>query len=107
MPSTTRATPQRVAPIATIRTSSVSSGAGSGLRATGPIARGYRRDTSLRRPRIAGSGTLSRMTTVDTAQRPTPDQAPTGGLDRFFRISERGSSVQREVRGGFATFFTI
>ena len=47
------------------------------------------------------------MTTVDTAQRPTPDHEPTGGLDRFFRISERGSSVQREVRGGFATFFTM
>ncbi len=47
------------------------------------------------------------MTTVDTTQRPMPDRAPTGGLDRFFRISERGSSVQREVRGGFATFFTM
>ena len=30
-----------------------------------------------------------------------------GGLDRYFRISERGSTVQREVRGGFATFFTM
>ncbi len=29
------------------------------------------------------------------------------GLDRYFRISERGSSVQREVRGGLATFFTM
>ncbi len=47
------------------------------------------------------------MTTVDRAQRPIPNQAPTGGLDRFFKISERGSSVQREVRGGFATFFTM
>ncbi|WP_203877232.1 NCS2 family permease [Planobispora takensis] len=28
-------------------------------------------------------------------------------LDRFFRISERDSSVGREVRGGFATFFTM
>lgn len=28
-------------------------------------------------------------------------------LDRYFRISERGSSVAREVRGGFATFFAM
>ncbi|WP_204064070.1 NCS2 family permease [Planobispora siamensis] len=28
-------------------------------------------------------------------------------LDRFFHISERDSSVGREVRGGFATFFTM
>ncbi|MFI6511724.1 NCS2 family permease [Streptosporangium sp. NPDC050855] len=29
------------------------------------------------------------------------------GLDRFFFISDRGSTVGREVRGGFATFFTM
>ncbi|MFD7392841.1 NCS2 family permease [Streptomyces sp. NPDC059852] len=29
------------------------------------------------------------------------------GLDRFFRISERGSTLPREIRGGFATFFTM
>ncbi len=29
------------------------------------------------------------------------------GLDRYFRISERGSTVQRELRGGLATFFTM
>jgi AGZA family xanthine/uracil permease-like MFS transporter len=28
-------------------------------------------------------------------------------LDRYFRISERGSTVGREIRGGFATFFTM
>ena len=32
---------------------------------------------------------------------------PQNGLDRYFRISERGSTVQREVRGGLATFFTM
>ncbi|WP_405899144.1 NCS2 family permease [Streptomyces sp. NBC_00727] len=32
---------------------------------------------------------------------------PTGGLDRFFKISERKSSVAREIRGGFATFFAM
>ncbi|MGW1139325.1 NCS2 family permease [Streptomyces zhihengii] len=30
-----------------------------------------------------------------------------GPLDRFFRITERGSTIGREVRGGFATFFTM
>jgi adenine/guanine/hypoxanthine permease len=34
--------------------------------------------------------------------------APTGGaLDRYFKISARGSTVAREVRGGLATFFTM
>ncbi|MCQ9135956.1 NCS2 family permease [Streptomyces hilarionis] len=34
-----------------------------------------------------------------------PPQA--SGVDRFFRISARGSTVGREIRGGFATFFTM
>ncbi|MFF8713907.1 NCS2 family permease [Streptomyces sp. NPDC015184] len=34
-------------------------------------------------------------------------QQPNGALDRFFKISERGSSVAREIRGGFATFFAM
>ncbi|AKU17957.1 NCS2 family permease [Luteipulveratus mongoliensis] len=29
------------------------------------------------------------------------------GLDKYFRISERGSTLTREVRGGFVTFFTM
>jgi AGZA family xanthine/uracil permease-like MFS transporter len=29
------------------------------------------------------------------------------GLDRYFRITERGSTVGREIRGGLATFFTM
>lgn len=32
---------------------------------------------------------------------------PRGALDRWFHISERGSSVSREVRGGLVTFFTM
>ncbi|MEL5959865.1 NCS2 family permease [Streptomyces sp. CLV115] len=40
------------------------------------------------------------------AQQPAAPQ-PRGGVDRFFRISERGSSVAREIRGGFATFFAM
>lgn len=31
----------------------------------------------------------------------------TSVLDRYFQISQRGSSVGREVRGGFVTFFTM
>ncbi|WP_299535387.1 NCS2 family permease [uncultured Streptomyces sp.] len=42
---------------------------------------------------------------VDPEQSPAPQ--PHGALDRFFKISERGSSVAREVRGGFATFFAM
>ena len=42
---------------------------------------------------------------------PTPkqhqDRRPHGALDRYFHISERGSSVEREVRGGIVTFFTM
>ncbi|MEJ8635728.1 NCS2 family permease [Streptomyces sp. NPDC006475] len=36
-----------------------------------------------------------------------PPQTPSGPLDRFFSISQRGSTVAREVRGGFATFFAM
>ena len=32
---------------------------------------------------------------------------PTGALDSYFHISERGSTVGREVRGGLVTFFTM
>ncbi len=32
---------------------------------------------------------------------------PRNELDRYFSISRRGSSLQREVRGGLATFFTM
>ncbi|ANW18908.1 NCS2 family permease [Streptomyces clavuligerus] len=45
-----------------------------------------------------------------TASAAAPEHQPQGplsGLDRFFKISERGSTVAREVRGGFATFFAM
>jgi adenine/guanine/hypoxanthine permease len=42
---------------------------------------------------------------------PTPRRdAPRGhqtGLDRFFKITERGSTIERELRGGVVTFFTM
>ncbi len=31
----------------------------------------------------------------------------TGRLDRFFRITERGSTTGRELRGGLVTFFAM
>src|SRR5690349_1828259 len=34
-------------------------------------------------------------------------RTPKNAFDRFFEISARGSSLGREVRGGFATFFTM
>ena len=33
--------------------------------------------------------------------------APTSTLDSFFQISQRGSTVAREIRGGFVTFFAM
>ncbi|MER8031084.1 NCS2 family permease [Streptomyces bauhiniae] len=51
------------------------------------------------------------MPTSATAQAPSPEQpggTPSyGAVDRYFKISERGSSVAREIRGGFATFFAM
>ncbi|MFH8405184.1 NCS2 family permease [Streptomyces sp. NPDC018019] len=46
----------------------------------------------------------SATTPVDAVQSPKP---PRNGLDRFFKISERGSTVSRELRGGLATFFAM
>ncbi|MCP3425885.1 NCS2 family permease [Rothia sp. AR01] len=40
------------------------------------------------------------------APRPRGDR-PAGGLDRFFKISERGSTLGTEMRGGLATFFAM
>ncbi|MFK4065866.1 NCS2 family permease [Streptomyces sp. NPDC029674] len=36
-----------------------------------------------------------------------PPQPPKNGLDAYFKISERGSTLAREVRGGLATFFAM
>ncbi|WP_026459943.1 NCS2 family permease [Schaalia suimastitidis] len=33
--------------------------------------------------------------------------APVNPIDKFFRISERGSTIGQEVRGGFVTFFAM
>ncbi|MDT0406447.1 NCS2 family permease [Streptomyces edwardsiae] len=42
-----------------------------------------------------------------TAGRRDAGPPAANSLDRFFRISERGSTLGREIRGGFATFFTM
>ncbi|MCX3063611.1 NCS2 family permease [Streptomyces beihaiensis] len=47
----------------------------------------------------------SATTPVDATEQPPP--APKNGFDRYFKISERGSTVAREIRGGFATFFAM
>ncbi|OIK04002.1 NCS2 family permease [Streptomyces monashensis] len=48
------------------------------------------------------------MSTSAPAKAPTPEKgAPNGALDRYFKISERGSTVAREIRGGLATFFAM
>jgi AGZA family xanthine/uracil permease-like MFS transporter len=38
---------------------------------------------------------------------PRTDGGSGGGLDSFFRISERGSTLSQEIRGGLVTFFTM
>jgi AGZA family xanthine/uracil permease-like MFS transporter len=51
------------------------------------------------------------MPTSAPAKVPAPQQPgtrpPSGALDRYFKISERGSTLPREIRGGFATFFAM
>jgi len=42
-----------------------------------------------------------------TTERRSVDRQGRGGLDGFFKITERGSTVGREVRGGLVTFFTM
>ncbi|MFE2020645.1 NCS2 family permease [Streptomyces sp. NPDC059499] len=46
---------------------------------------------------------------ADSARTPAagPGSGSGSAVDRFFRITERGSTYGREIRGGFATFFTM
>ncbi|MFE7764578.1 NCS2 family permease [Streptomyces sp. NPDC057438] len=41
------------------------------------------------------------------ADRPAPAPPGANSVDRFFKISARGSTFARETRGGLATFFTM
>ncbi|PSM42288.1 MFS transporter [Streptomyces dioscori] len=45
--------------------------------------------------------------TQQVEDRPGAGPPQDNSVDRFFKISARGSTVGREVRGGFATFFTM
>jgi adenine/guanine/hypoxanthine permease len=49
---------------------------------------------------VAGTGTLPRRSDG-------PQIRPKNGLDRYFGISARRSTVTRELRGGLTTFFTM
>jgi len=44
---------------------------------------------------------------ASTTSSPRAATAPRGPVDRFFKISERGSKVGQEIRGGVVTFFTM
>jgi AGZA family xanthine/uracil permease-like MFS transporter len=48
-----------------------------------------------------------KVTAMSTEMRTPATTSEPNGLDRFFRISERGSNVSREIRGGLVTFFTM
>ncbi len=37
----------------------------------------------------------------------TVSEPPANALDRYFKITERGSTLAREARGGIVTFFTM
>jgi AGZA family xanthine/uracil permease-like MFS transporter len=47
------------------------------------------------------------MSTTSTGAPAQAPAAPKNALDRFFKISERGSTVGTEIRGGLVTFFTM
>jgi adenine/guanine/hypoxanthine permease len=55
--------------------------------------------------RIGSRSTGREMTTTTTAETGPP--ATSNPVDRYFRITERGSTFARELRGGLATFFTM
>src|SRR5687767_13122429 len=47
-------------------------------------------------------------TAPGSTQRPNAPKSPASNLlDRFFQITERGSTLAREFRGGLVTFFTM
>ena len=51
---------------------------------------------------VSNQGSTENRTTTTPTGRPAAS-----GIDRFFKISERGSTVGREVRGGIVTFLTM
>src|SRR4051812_11700427 len=69
--------------------------------------------TEKSRPSTAVTSTVDEGTPADVAAGARPRRSegprvrPRNGLDRFFQISVRRSTMGREVRGGFTTFFTM
>jgi adenine/guanine/hypoxanthine permease len=59
--------------------------------------------------RAADSGTPADVVESPAAARrsPGPQVRPKNGLDRYFEISARRSTMTRELRGGLTTFFTM
>ena len=47
------------------------------------------------------------MATESNVRSDPPGTPPRSRLDAYFHISERGSTIEREIRGGLATFFTM
>lgn len=47
------------------------------------------------------------MASTQTAHDDAPPASSPSPVDRFFKISERGSTVGTEIRGGLVTFFTM
>ncbi len=47
------------------------------------------------------------VNTSPRAARTTPARPPVSSFDNWFEITKRGSNVNREVRGGLVTFFTM
>ena len=44
---------------------------------------------------------------MSSQSHPSTASTSISALDRFFHISERGSTLGRELRGGVVTFFTM
>src|SRR4051794_22335571 len=55
----------------------------------------------------ADTGTPADVVTTKPRRSEGPRVRPKNGLDRYFSISARRSTVGREVRGGVTTFFTM
>ncbi len=44
---------------------------------------------------------------MPSLENPTLEKTKVSRLDRYFKVTERGSNYSREIRGGFATFFAM
>ena len=47
------------------------------------------------------------MSSENTAAPQSPKAEAKGALDRYFKITERGSTIAAEFRGGLAAFFAM